>query len=468
MNIIILMLLAPLVALVAELKISSRHSIAIASISTFLMLVFSIYLLSVGFINKSISISQSISFIPILNTSFSISVGVIQLVLLLLASIVLFVASFAGNIAEEKPKLSSALIILFQFVATGIFTTGNLLIFFIFWDIGVITSFVMLNTLGSQASKRASINFLVYEIFASAMLLFAILLIYFYTPLQTFDITSIMFGASAIPIKVQELVMLFMFIAFMTNMPIFPMHLWMPDAYAEASTQGSMVLAGLLSKFGVFGMLIMFEILPIASHYSIYIAALAIFSSVYASFVLAAQRDIKKIVAYAAMVEMGIILLGISAANIIGRYGAVYGTLAQGLVIAFLFLVAGSIIHEFGERDMRMLKGIVAGSKASAYSFVIGTFAIAGMPLTASFIADLLIFIGAYTAFGFYGLLPLFAILLMASYFYYVINKSILSSKEKSKNVTYISNAQISGFVLLIGAILIFGFLPFVILGMVV
>ncbi|MGC8585930.1 MAG: complex I subunit 4 family protein [Candidatus Micrarchaeia archaeon] len=467
MNILLIMIAIPVVMLIIEALLSKRYSIVLASISAALMLLLSIYLLVENFVDGGISTTKSIAFIPALGVSFSLTLNTFSVVLLLLSSIVIFVAASSGNIKAERVKLSSALMLLFQVAATGIFTSGNLLLFFIFWDIGVVTAFLMINTLGHSGSKIASMNFLIYEIFASVMLLFAILLIYFYTPLHTFDIASIISGASQIPASTQSMIMVFLLIAFMVNMPIFPLHSWLPDAYSEASTQGSMIIGGILSKFGAFGLLLSFELMPIASHYSIYVFAFSVFSSIYASLVMISQKDIKRIIAYAAMAEMGVIGMGISAYNTFGTFGALYGMLAQGLSIAFMFLIAGSIMHEFGERDIRLLKGIVMQSKAIAYSFVLGIFFIGGLPLTAGFIADLLIFIGAYKSFSFYAFIPFASIILMASYLYYVANKSIFECSSFSKNVSFIGASQKIGYTIFITAIFALGMMPFIILNVV-
>ncbi|MGC8651751.1 MAG: complex I subunit 4 family protein [Candidatus Micrarchaeia archaeon] len=467
MNILAAMLVLPIAFLLAEIALSKKYSLALAAISTFVMLLGAAYLLLEGFIHGSILIAKSYTYIAVPSISISLYLSVASLMLLLMASVVLFVVSISGNISADKPKLSAALVLLFQVAATGLFTAGSLLMFFIFWDIGVVTAFFMINTLGTASGKKASITFLIYEIFASAMFLFAILLIYFYTPLHTFNIQAIIAGSGSIPAAAQGLIFFFMLLAFMVNMPLFPFHSWLPGAYAEASTQGSMAIAGILSKFGAFGLLIMFEILPIASHYSAYVAGIAIVSSIYAALVMMAQADIKRIIAYAAMVEMGIITLGISAYNVFGTYGALYGMLAQGATIALMFLVAGAIVHEFGERDIRLLKGIVASAKASAYSLVTGVFALSGLPLTAGFVADILIFIGAYKSFSLYGLAPLLAIIFMVSYMYYMLNKSVLSSRSRSENVAYIGSSQKIGYGILIAFIFLFGVLPIALLSMV-
>ena len=144
----------------------------------------------------------------------------------------------------------------------------------------------------------------------------------------------------------------------MINMPLFPMHFWLPDAHTEASTQGSMMLSGVLTKFGGFGM-VLFSMLPIASKYSLYVAILAAVSTFYAVFILIKQTDLKRIIAYSTIVEMGIIMIGISAGNVFGTFGAVYAMLSHGLTVALMFLAAGVIKHIFGERNISVLKGTV-------------------------------------------------------------------------------------------------------------
>ncbi len=468
MNIIIFMLLVPLAALLIELITDKRYSVPIAIGSTILMMLFSLYLLGYSIANNSIAISATYLLIPHINSGFSFYIGIVQLALLLMASVVLLVSSMSGNLEGKDPRLSSSLILLFQLASTGLFTSSNFFAFFVFWDIGVVAAFLMIAALGMASSRQPAMNFLIYEIFASAMLLIGILLIYSYTPLHTFDIYSIATSSASIPVNIQLLIFALMSLAFIVNMPLFPFHSWMPGAYSESSTQGSMVLSGILSKFGAYGLFIVFATMPIASHYAIYIAALAIISSLYGAFVMLAQTDIKRIIAYGAMAETGIVALGISAsaASIIAKGGAVYGMLAQGIAIAFMFLVAGTISYEFAERNIKLIKGIIATSKGTAYAFIMSIFAFAGMPLTAGFIADILIFIGAFHAFSFYALIPLIALALAAAYLYSVASRSVLSAREHSESVKFYALPQKVGYAIFILFIFLFGVIPFAILGL--
>ncbi|HVC58408.1 MAG TPA: NADH-quinone oxidoreductase subunit M [Candidatus Acidoferrales bacterium] len=467
MNLLPIMVLIPAVALALIAMLKERHSKMLSVVSTGAVLAISIALLALSILGGTVSFSQQYSYIGSLGVGLGFSVGIIQLILLLVSSSVLFVAALSGNAEDEKHKLSSFFVVLFQLASIGLFSSANFFLFFIFWDVGVIALFFMINTLGSANRKSASINFLIYELFASALLLLAILLIYFYTPVNSFDLSYIAAHAGLIPHNVQIAVFALLFVAFMINMPLFPVHFWLPDAHTEASTQGSMLLSGVLTKYGGYGMLLLFTIFPISAEFSKYVGILAAVSAFYAVFVLMRQTDLKRIIAYSTIVEMGIIMFGISAANSSGIYGATYGMLAHGLTVALMFLAVGVIKHAFGERDIRVLKGLVVNAKSTTYVFLIGALAMIGFPFSAAFIADILIFIGTIQAFGVYGILPLGAIALLGAYLYYVINKSMLSTKEVSSTVAGITLRNKIGYVLLVLLIFAFGTLPFLLLNLV-
>jgi NADH-quinone oxidoreductase subunit M len=405
-------------------------------------------------------------YIPYLNIGVSFGLTGISAVLLLMAEIVILASAASGNTEKAGFAASAALLSLFQIAAVGVFTSLNLLLFFIFWDIGVIALFLMINVLGSERRHAASVNFILYELFASAMLLLGIILLYSYLPAHSLNIGYIASAAGSLPQNIKVLVLVSLFLAFMTNMAIFPMHFWLPDAYAEASTQGSMLLGGVLTKFGGYGMIILFTLSGIASGYSSYIAALAIGSTIYAVLMLIRQKELKRIIAYSAMLEMGIIMVAVAAANSTATYGAVYGMFAQGISIALAFLAVGVIKRLFDETNVDRIRDILSGAKSAAYSFALAALSIFGFPLTAGFIAEILIFFGAVQAFGLYGLLPLVGILIMAGYFYSVISRSILSKSRPTKASGSPMLSERLGFYGLSIAVIVFGILPFLIIGL--
>jgi NADH:ubiquinone oxidoreductase subunit 4 (subunit M) len=228
-----------------------------------------------------------------------------------------------------------------------------------------------------------------------------------------------------------------------------------------------MLLSGILTKFGGFGMLLLFTSLRAASEYAPYVAALAAISAFYAVFVLMKQTDIKRVAAYSTIVSMSVIMIGISSATVLGIYGSAYAMLAHGLSIALMFLAIGSIKYMFGESDIRVLRGTVMNARFTTYAFILCAMATVGCPLTSAFVAELLMFMGAVQAFGLYSLLPLIALVLLGAYLYYVIDRSMLSAKEHSGTVNFIGGDQYAGYVLLISSILIFGTMPFLIFGLI-
>ncbi len=461
-----IMLASLLLGIIGVLLVNERHSRVVGSVFSGITMLLAFAVLVSGIQSGSLNFSENyIYYISQFNVSLNLQLTPISLALVLMASVVAFVTVFAGNPEHEREKTASALILLFEFAAIGLFASGNLLLFFIFWDIGVLALFFMIYLLGSANRRRAAIKFLIYELLASLLLLFAIMLVYFYTPMHSFDINYIIANSVTMSSSTQTLIFAFLFVAFLINMPVFPLHLWLPDAHTEASTQGSMLLSGVLTKFGGYGMLLAFALIPAAANFSLFVALLGGFSAFYAAFVLMTQHDIKRVIAYTTIVEMSIILVGIATLNPFGTAGATFAMLAHGFAISMLFLVAGSIGHIFADRDFRAVKGVIASSAATGYTFLIGVFATTGVPLTAAFIGDVLIFLGAIRAFSAMGVIPLLSLGIVGAYLYYVMNKSVFSTREVSKTIEYIGSSQKLGYAILLFFIFLFGLLPFLILN---
>ena len=460
-----LMLLVSALASVFILALDSKLSKRLAIAGSGIVLAIAILILVSSLLQGSLSMNESYPYISAFNISLQLQMTPINFILVLMTAIVAFAAILSGNPERAGVKTANTLIMLFEFSAIGLFTSANLFIFFIFWDIGVIALFFMINVLGSANRRYASIKFIIYEIFASSLLLLGIMMIYFYTPVHSFNISSITAAASSIPQSTQELIFIPLFAAFAVNMPLFPVHFWLPDAHTEASTQGSMLLSGVLTKFGAYGMLLIFTMLPIANKLAVPIAVLAGFSTIYAAFVTMMQHDIKRVIAYTTIIDMGIILVAIAAMNAFGTYGAVYAMFAHGVTIALMFLSVGCLHHIFGSRDMKVVKGVVSKAASTGYSFIMGVFGITGVPLTAGFIADVLIFIGAIQAFGLAGALPLVGLLMIGAFFYLVVNRSFMMTKDPSQPIEYIGMEEKAGYAILMGSMLLFGIFPFLLLG---
>ncbi len=461
-----MMLLTLIIGTIAAAVVDEGRSRRMAALFTGLTMIIAFGILVYSLITGSVNVHEDyIYYMVQFAVDFNFQLNIISFSLLLMATIVSFITALSGNTEHEREKTSSVLILLFELSAVGLFASANLIMFFLFWDVGVVALFFMLYLLGSANRRHAAMKFIVYEILASMLLLFAIMLLYFYTPVHSFDINTIIQNSPLIPTSTQWLVFFLLAGAFLINMPVFPAHLWLPDAHTEASTQGSMLLSGILTKFGGYGMILTFLLVPSGYTFSGFLGLLAGFSAFYAAFALMTQHDIKRIIAYTTIVEMSIILLGIASQNVYGTTGATYAMLAHGFGIAMLFLAAGSIGYMFSDRDFRALRGIIKSSVSTGYTMLIGIFATTGVPLTAAFIGDVLIFTGVLKAFSVYATIPLFSLLLAGAYLYYVINKSVLSTKDVTQNVEYIAREQKLGYSMLMFFIFFFGVLPFILLN---
>ncbi len=461
-----IMLASSVLAILLTSVLDEKYSRSIAVGAAFIALLATVSMLYISMHAGSVHFNESYPYIGSLSISLGFSVNATSLIMLLMSSAILLATSMSGSPESDRPKAESMLVELFQVAAIGFFSSANLFLLFIFWSIGVVAMFLVINMLGSANRAHASIGFMMYELFAGALLIFGILLVYFHTPLHSFDIQYITGTAAGIPETTQALIFAALFVAFMANMPMLPFHFWLPDAHAESSTQGSMLLSGIFTQFGTFGMLLLFTMLPISSKYSVLAATIATISSVYASLVLLHQNDIKRIAAYSSMVCTGVALLGISSADVIGTHGALFAMFSQGLAAALMFLVLGSIQHIFGERDIRLIKGAVVDAGQTVYAFIVSALAVVGFPLTTGFVGYLLVFLGAVSAFGAYGAISLISLLLVGAYMCFVVERSMFSAKGHSTSTELIGAPQYLGYALLLAFIFLFGIFPYILLGL--
>lgn len=462
-----LLVLLPFLAIIPIALIGERHSHKITLISSLAILIlaaYTAYLVSQGGL-ASLSFVQD--YLTALGINLSFQLTSLSLILMLMTAIVFFAAAIVGReFISKDQKLYSIVFMLVEGGALGLFLSGNLFLFYIFWEIAEFAMFFIIFAYGGYDRRYAAIKFIIYSIIASLLLLIGIMMLYFYSTPHSFDIYQLQQSAATLPMAVQPIILVLLLVAFMIKAPIFPFHNWLPDAHTEAPTTGSMILAGVLLKFGGYGLLLMFLLIPLASQYAMYIAAIFGFSAIYGALVALRQTHLKRMIAYTSIVDMGIIAVGIASINHFGTAGAIYGMMAHALAISLLFLLAGTIDKVYGTLFIDKLKGIIDSSPKITYLFIFGALAAIGLPLTAGFIGDLLIFIGSYSAFGAIGLIPIGAILLVGAYFFWVIEKSFLNIKNKSETYALVGRSAFVSGGFLVGVTIVLGVLPTIILSL--
>ena len=451
---LLLIILLPFISILPIIFVEKQFLKTIQIFVSIIVFVLSILLLlSMSYSQNIFSLSTNFTY---LGFNLGFTVTPITIILELMTSIVFLAASLGlGYFIKENERLYAILFALIQGASLALFLSSSLLLLYIFWEIAEFSMFFIIYLFGSSNKRYASIKFIVYSIISSLFLLIAILFLYSSITPNTFTISSIISNAATIPLNMQLYILIFFALSFLIKIPIFPFHTWLPDAHTEAPTTGSMVLAGVLLKFGGYGLILMSLMLPLFKTFSIYFATLFAISAIYSVLVAIKQSNLKRTIAYSSITDMAIISIGIASGLSIGTTGALFGMLAHAISISMLFLLAGTLKEAYGTLDIAGLKGLAKDLVALPYLFISGVFATVGIPLTIGFIADVLIFTSAYTTFGILGLVPLIGIVLLGGLFFWIIERIFYTGK--SKQINYIAKSVIYSEIFLLGTTVFFG-----------
>lgn len=277
------------------------------------------------------------------------------------------------------------------------FYTTDLLWFYVFFEGLLIPMFLMIGIWGARERKiKAAYYFFLYTLFGSFFLLFGILYLYFITGSTNYFVLL----NTALAADQQILLWICFFFAFAVKMPLFPVHIWLPEAHVEAPTIGSMLLASLLLKLGGYGFLrFSLPMLPIGSAYfSPLVSTCALLGVVYASLSTLRQIDLKRIIAYSSVAHMSVVMVGLFSYTQQGVEGAIYLMIGHGVVSAALFFCVGVLYDRTHTRLLRYYGGVASVMPLFAAAFFLFTLANMGFPGTSNFIGELLIFLGAMSS----------------------------------------------------------------------
>jgi proton-translocating NADH-quinone oxidoreductase chain M len=283
-------------------------------------------------------------------------------------------------------------IIVLEFILFNIFISADLLFFYIWFESSVVPMFFIITIWGTQSRKiKAAFYLLIYTLIFSAGFLFCILYIkYFYGCVNIYYLKTLILSR-----KAQLMFGFFFFLAFAVKMPIFPFHLWLPEAHVEAPAVGSVVLAGLLLKIGYFGFIKFFFILPQAiEFYRPIFSVLCICGCIFGALFALSQSDIKKVVAYASVSHMSLVMLGFLTTNIFGLIGSYLMAISHTIISSGLFCLVGNLYDRYHTRVIDYYSGL--SSLMPTFSFFFFYFIISnfGFPLSITFVSEILILVG--------------------------------------------------------------------------
>ena len=328
----------------------------------------------------------------------------ISLILTVLTSFVFLIASIASKLnIRRNHKFYYSMLLLLMSAILGIFTSSDMFMFFMFWELELIPAYFLIGGnwgVGySETHKKSAVKFVLFTFLGSMFMLLGILLLHYYNYVSNGILSSsfVDIADSAIPEKIQYLIAICLLIGFGVKLPVIPLHSWLPDAHTNAPTPISMILAGILLKTGAYGIFrFNYQIMP-ESFISIapVLGIFALINIIYTAFVAYTQTDIKRIVAYSSISNMGLILLGLCAYNELGLSASVFHMIAHALVTSGLFMICGIVYLRCKTRDINTLSGIASVMPRFFGFAVLIVLASIGIPAFAPFISEILTIIGA-------------------------------------------------------------------------
>ena len=442
-----------------ESKLNSSKYIAIfVSLANFLI---SIYLWII--FDSSISDFQFVENREWIKDFINYNIGVdgISILFVLLTTFItpLCVISVCSTIKYRLKDFLIA-ILLMESLMVGVFCSLDLVIFYIFFEAGLIPMFLIIGVWGGERRVYSAFKFFLYTLLGSVLMLVAIISIYFIS--GTTDIIKL-FEIGIDP-KYQNLLWLAFFSSFAVKTPMWPVHTWLPDAHVEAPTAGSVLLAAILLKMAGYGFIrFSLGLFPVASEtFTPLIYALSVIAIIVTSLIALMQEDMKKLIAYSSVAHMGFVTLGIFTLNQQGIEGSIIQMISHGLVSAALFLTVGVVYDRMHSRMISTYGGLVTIIPKYSILFMLFALASLGLPGTSGFIGEFLILMGAFKDNFLVAVIASLGVILGAAYMLWLYKRVVFGKliNEDLKKILDLNRSEYLILSCLAAPILFFGFYP--------
>ncbi len=401
--------------------------------TSFLNLLFS-FIVILNFDKDSLSFQmlETYAWFPQWSINLSFGVDGISVAFVLLITLITFlVILLSWNQVKEKVSAYYINILILEAILLGLFTSTNLIQFFIFWEASLIPLFLLIGIWGGENKRHAAFKFLLFTFGGSIFMFVAIIALYFLGS-GSFELDKL--SNIELSSHTESLLFWAFIIAFGAKIPLFPLHTWLPDTYTEAPTPITILLSALLAKMGSYGLVrIALPIFPKASHlYADFIMLLALITILYGAYCVIAQKEMKRLIAYSSMSHMGFIVLGIFSLNTNGIEGSVMQMINHALITGGLFMCVGVFqeraltlnINDHGHLTVRVPLFVTV--------FTVLALAGSGFPGLNYFVGELLVLSGTFKASLTYGSIAIFGVLLGVFYMCWLYYRLILKKQDVS------------------------------------
>ena len=404
-----------------------------------------------------------------MGTSFSLGVDGFSYPMVMLTTLLVWVAILSSKAINHHPKGYYSLMLVLCAAIIGVFMARDWALFYVFWEATLIPLFFLIDRWGGAGRQTAALNFFLYTMGGSVFMLLSLLVLFDATGGKSFSFEAISEGAKHLDSSHQVLIFLGLLLGFGVKMPIFPLHGWLPLAHVEAPSPVSILLSGILLKMGAYGLIRATGMLPDAAHaLQPLLVVMALVAIIYGGLLAWRQSDLKKMIAYSSVAHMGVVLLGISTLNVSGMTGAVYQMVAHGFVAGASFMLIGLLYERTHTKNINDYGSLINVTPRFAFFIIIAFIAGVGLPGTAGFVAELHVLIGGFQHWGWIMVVLSFGIIISATYGVRTIKRLFTGpAKESMKDIEDLRPIEVVAASVLISGILVFGIYPAPILDLI-